>query len=518
MISLKGLPAILYNNLWLILLLILIAIIFFILIHKTEKYTDADYFEHYEPVDARELIDKKLDPSSFKLVEIDRTMTTEEFEDENKELKAFLTDFVNQEFLSDNKNIFTILELIFNNYNETLSEYKKKMGLRENDIIFAFKGGNIFRVINLNIQKELPGYVSDIIATEFDKYFKRSDNDFSIYVNYDLPNYQQVYDQVSILSYYILQNINNIFSSKLDEYFKIFTLNDKLFAQKFANLTKTINQSLGTTYKSIKLIERKDIYVRREGDYNITYSIENSESSFFYNSLNTALEFQQGKFLTKFDLARTKISFEILASTDKKISSGELTDVSLPHRDDTEMKNIMDKYTFDDFVMSDFAPKLHFSPENTKYSFDYRIVNSKYLIEDLMKVIFSQKPNPWSDPKYEKRVARLIYLIFINYIETQGLNQNSMEKICCLVGETIQSLHKISYGYYPSPNLNNIYLEDLIHQVLLLSEKQKGVEFEKFISRVISEINDVETIIRAIQRYMDDPKIYGSIYKLTDFA
>jgi len=183
---------------------------------------------------SQQLIDKKLDPKLFQLREIERIeITADEFKDDDKALKGLLTDFVNQEFLADNKNIFKMLELIFNNFNETLSDYKKKMGLRENDIIFAFKGGNIFRVINLNVQKELPGYVSNIIATEFDKYFKRSDNDFSIYVNYNLSNYQQIYDQVKVLSYYILQNINNIFSSKLDEYFTIFTLNEKLFTQKF---------------------------------------------------------------------------------------------------------------------------------------------------------------------------------------------------------------------------------------------------------------------------------------------
>ena len=518
MIDFKKITDILYSNLWLILVVVLI-LFTFAFARNPDTYTDVDYLENYEPTKTQELLDKKLSPSSFKLREIERTeITTDEFKDDDKALKGMLTDFVNQEFLSDNKNIFMMLELVFNNFNETLTDYKKKMGLRENDIIFAFKGGNIFRVINLNVQKELPRYVSDIIASEFDKYFKRSDNDFSIYINYNLSNYQQIYDQVKVLSYYILENINNIFSSKPEEYFTLFTLNDKLFAQKFNNLVKGINRDLGTDYQSVKLTERKDIFIQREANYSVTYAIESSKPNVFYNSLNTALEFQQGRYLTKFDLARTKVSFAVKTASGEKISSGELTDVSLPHRDDTEVENLMKKYSFDEFVHSDFAPKLHFGAENAKYSFDYRIVNSKYLIEDLMKVIFSQRPTPWADPKYEKRVARLIYLIFINYIEKEGLSPNSMEKICCSVADTIQALHKISYGYYPSPNLNNVYLEDLVHQVLILSEEQKGPEMEKFISQTIAEINDVDTIIRHIQRYIDDPKIYDSLYKLTDFA
>ena len=115
MTSLKILTSILHNNLWLTLTMItiLLLLIFFFLTRKrnSENYTDADYFENYEPVAAQELVAKKLDTRSFKLAEIDRTeITTDEFKDEDKALKGILTDFVNQEFLSDNKNIFMMLE------------------------------------------------------------------------------------------------------------------------------------------------------------------------------------------------------------------------------------------------------------------------------------------------------------------------------------------------------------------------------------------------------------------------
>lgn len=68
---------------------------------------------------------------------------TDKIDDTKKELKNIFTDFVIKEFYVTPLQSDSMVKLIFENYYQAISTYIKKKGLKENDIVFIYKGGNV---------------------------------------------------------------------------------------------------------------------------------------------------------------------------------------------------------------------------------------------------------------------------------------------------------------------------------------------------------------------------------------
>ena len=98
------------------------------------------------------------------------------------EQRGIVTDFVSDNFFDRSSRLFRFLNVVFSHYNDMLDQFKKQKGLREKDVIFLFKGGNVLRIVAKDFFLELPENTSRNIVNYYSSFFKRSDADFSIFL------------------------------------------------------------------------------------------------------------------------------------------------------------------------------------------------------------------------------------------------------------------------------------------------------------------------------------------------
>jgi len=118
-----------------------------------------------------------------------------------------------------------------------------------------------------------------------------------------------------------------------------------------------------------------------------------------------------------FSLVRLMLNFVIVYKNGNKYgmtnSSSELFDLSIGHPDD----KVYNVYTDKGIVAYDF--KYGDDKEDTIY-----VPRIPTMIMDLIKILFGKFP--WDDPKYQKRLYRLLILIFIQELSNSSIY--SMEK------------------------------------------------------------------------------------------
>ena len=65
----------------------------------------------------------------------------------------------------------------------TLNYYKNINNIEENDIAFLFKGGDYLSKLAKTFWTSLPSHAVRYLISEYEKYFKKSDLDYTIYIN-----------------------------------------------------------------------------------------------------------------------------------------------------------------------------------------------------------------------------------------------------------------------------------------------------------------------------------------------
>ena len=88
---------------------------------------------------------------------------TEEYNDENRPLKDIMTDFVTKILFSTERSLFNFIYIITDMFNDALNIYKRKKSLKEYDVFFILKGGNVLRMIAKNFLFDLPGDTINIL-------------------------------------------------------------------------------------------------------------------------------------------------------------------------------------------------------------------------------------------------------------------------------------------------------------------------------------------------------------------
>lgn len=151
-------------------------------------------------------------------VKTEQTLTPDK-----KELDDTMTDLVTNYFLKDNKNITAYIGLIINVFENAVNEYKKINNLNDNDIIFIYKGGNVLRIIANEFINELPGNGGEILEKYYGKYFKKSDADFSLLIDPRIENFDKYYEEITTLSYLLLNLIRNAILSNPKTYFDFYS-------------------------------------------------------------------------------------------------------------------------------------------------------------------------------------------------------------------------------------------------------------------------------------------------------
>jgi hypothetical protein len=393
-----------------------------------------------------------------------------EYVDESRELKAICTDIVVNHFLKTHTSIYNFMKVIVRSYEKALIYYIKQKKLPTGSILFLCKGGNILRIISYEFEKNFPAVVVGPLIDYYKSFFKRSDADFSIYINakgLDGQDYETIYNEITNIAYLIQFILRDHFLNNATLHFDYYKLSDADKNATLETVLKQLNSSSsatsdsgnslyqGAVFKDISYLDNNaagqplagygavsqdnesklqknasindslapDIAIQNidGSDKNVAvFPISEGKTPFFISN-NTTLAFEAGpqNTLVKFNLVRTKVNFNLYYEKDgtkyMKYMGGELIDVSIPHKDSEGMINF-----FDEINKNVASYTLTF---NNDEKFKYKAYSIRLLAEDLENVLFHQSNMPWEDGKYAKRMNRLFYMYLVDILDKYSPSQ-----------------------------------------------------------------------------------------------
>lgn len=344
-------------------------------------------------------------------------------EDASKPLKAVATDFVVAEYFSTISSLYKFLSTIHDFYDLTLKHYREIRGLEDNQCLFLFKGGNILRIVAHEFLKTMPEQANFEISRYYEPFFKRSDNDFSILLDPDLEDYDAIFAEITTIAYILQDELRSLFAKDLVEYFDFARYTDTYKQRIYAKWLPKFNETGLGEFVGIRTSSAKDGTSRfKEDDYGnnrrqvVSAEIPSKISSPFVIKHNSALEFPNPKGeRVSFNLTRTKVVFSLQQRGGKKDLEvrGELIDVSVPHRTDTNIGYFFEK-------LEDNVADYDLDMGSTSEPLRFKSLSLAYLIHDLEYILYEFNEVPWEDVKYGKRMNRLVYMYFIDmFIRTE---------------------------------------------------------------------------------------------------
>ena len=443
------------------------------------------------------------------------------YEDKLRPLKNQLTDFVNEWFLRYDEQNMRILRDVFWYIGDVCNKIISLYNLQKNDCLVIFKGGNVLRVIGKNFEDQFPSMVSQKIVSEYNKFLKKSDNDFSVYLNPFLHGYPNILSDLQQRLEYALVSLRNRIESRLPEYFEFFKYDEKVQDQLLASLIKKSNKLnivKGKVIQNIQLFPREDIRITCKDLDDYTYyklvsqglidecepDVQNLDNGkhICYNSFNQTLFFGKKETPIKFILDRTKFSFQVTYADEKfNLSSGELIDISIPLPTDLGFGNLHTVQDFRDYV-NDTIYKGYYNDPKTQLEFNYNMINNDYIIHDLIKILFREKEFPWDDPKYAKRVNRLMLFYLI---EIMGKEKITMDRLDEIIEDFTNLIDKI-YGKNRMLSLELEHFYSLIAHVAenVRKNQTQSSNYQLFVETIQRNVNAIVSIISTLKSYMED--------------
>jgi len=423
-----------------------------------------------------------------------------EYIDKNKEFKNIFTDFVVNEFLKTSEQSNKFIKLIFNTFTKAINLYILQKQLPQNSITFLYKGGNILRLIALDTFHELPGAISDKINQYYKDSFKKSDADFTIYINPDIENFDDIYKDINNLSYILQNEIRLEFQKNLTIYFEFYKLNLDVQKEKLIQVLEKLNNTetlktgmhgytgtfTGIIFNNVKIDQSNKLITKSfigKRDYEIEYDkYDNSLSNLFYLtpihksnsailsnikirqsgifknkpvvdmfiSSNQTLRFKKNNGNTSFSLVRTKMSFDTYFKYNNNNIKlipldGELIDVTVNNKDDSSIKHFFDNY---EKYISTYTI-------GTIDKLEFKAYSIEYLLEDLENILFRDSEYPWDDNKYAKRIKRILFMYMLMLLMNESLNNNDR---ISYVTNIKKSLEYLLSNYDINKMLQNIKL------------------------------------------------------------
>ena len=496
-------------------------------------------------VDFRANLPKEI-PSEDQLLDTQRIIEIEtEINDPMRGLKNIATDFVVNEFFQTDESLYRFMALVYNFMDKLLEVYRKERQLSSRDVFFIYKGGNVLRLISSEFMLELPANATREINDFYSPFFKRSDADFSIYINPKLDSiqtengnnlYEEVFYELGMLSYLAQVRIRNEFMKDPSKYFDFSKYsNDTSNPVKQDILREYLDQFNTVSPNPLIGISLYDTGVDNDGNSKPYTSMSDLSIQFLFDdfgnlsrqaiisnldqhaypmtiSYNTALDFPSGGFKerrTKFTLVRTKLIFNLFEQSGDVINiGGELIDISISHKSNTGIDHFFDN-------LNDYVASYKLTYKNTALFF--KSYSLAYLIEDLETILFLFNIFPWEDNKYSKRINRLFYLYFIDiFIKKNNgpdrldvLNNfvssildvllRNMGQLLVVKGEVYKILNQYKSRY------NDLFIAELTVYLSKLIEKLKNDEqvgeFSKMISLLKTNVEFLTNTINNIRQY-----------------
>lgn len=371
--------------------------------------------------------------------------------DQNQELKDLGTDIVVRKFFTTPETMFNFIKLVYGDLDDALKNYRKNNNLDDRAIFLTFKGGNVLRMIANGVFDLLPSRARDLLKAEYTQYFKRSDADFSVYVDEEKLgdlDYDKVLNEISDLVFLRLNKIRNEFKRNSQKYFNLFQVKPEVAIKELnsyfdqlkdieAIKDKTNDKWFNAKFIQLQFVDglkaKANLSCPYQGQYDYKYEIKKDKAvatpvsktpNWIVNSDNRIIESVFGtdkNKLTKFYLLRSKIVFEYIYEKDgvfhKKPIGGELIDVSLTHRNDSALRDFLNNYDKEVTKYTLISPTLA----------DEKIVINSYspsgLARDLQIILFDNFDRPWHGGlKYMKRVYRFFFLSILEMLHDYGLN------------------------------------------------------------------------------------------------
>ena len=182
--------------------------------------------------------DASVPDYKIKAESLQRFQKQTDYTDYNRDFKDIMTKFVVNEFYKTDEENANFIQLITDIFDNMIDAYCLNEQLENNDILFLYKGGNVLRVLALEAMNSQPGEMKDDLMKAYEQYFKKSDADFTIYINpnMDEAKFRKTYDDLSVMTFICLSYIRAIFFQDLASHFS------------YARLNKNIKQQILTSY------------------------------------------------------------------------------------------------------------------------------------------------------------------------------------------------------------------------------------------------------------------------------
>jgi hypothetical protein len=471
--------------------------------------------------------------------------------DNSRAIKDLGTDFVVKEFFSTPESLFNFLTLVYNTIDKSLENFKSKNNLEDRALVWLFKGGNVLRMVANGFFSLLPDEAAQELKKAYEADFKRSDADFTVYIDETKINnldYNKILDNITELIYENLNKIREEFKNNPTKYFDFFKLSKN---EADAKLKEYFDQLIElplisdpknedwykVRFKQLQLLNGKatdysDCSYLGQFDYrfvNINGKIVglplSAQTDWIMNSDNRTLEWPLGtdfSKLVKFNLVRAKAGFEYSYEQDHRIHrrpiGGELIDISLPHREDASTREFLDNYDNNIVTYKILSPDKESFLEIKSYSIEY-------LAHDLLNILFGQFDRPWNGgPKYGKRVNRLFFLGIIDMLATFPLGSEESKEYIALIkekilntlkdknnlGENIKNNVDFIINKYPTMQATNDfwrYVSELINgRMQEKPEDSDAKEFDVFINLIEQNLNNYENLMNHTQKILINPK------------
>lgn len=347
-----------------------------------------------------------------------------------------------QQKLSDITTNFVITSLNDEHYKKLFIAFYKPMSKMlemyckyrkyspDKDVVMYYKGGNVFRMI-------LNDIINILGNEEYQRLLKRSDADFQIYINPDLPDVDKVREEISLLVVYVFHNVRlyiqksgvlKVSDEKHFEKIKEQYIEElKNVGLKVANLKikskqAAVRKDFMMSVGKLSPDDDKEFMLLKKFD-SIVEGLDGVSSTYFI-SRNTALDFSRKDNLkATFDLLRFRRNFKLeitLENGESYVVNApfEVLDVSIPKGEDYGLTKLTDGNVQNLTRLYKYESK---GAHKTTGKVVFRAPTVSYQINDLHDLLFKQNEYPWTDIKYQKRILRyFLSLVVYEIVEKLG--------------------------------------------------------------------------------------------------
>jgi hypothetical protein len=435
--------------------------------------------------------------------------------------------------------------------------YKIKNNMREKDILFIYKGGTTFSIYSEKITGQIKSQprFNDLLRsliTKTKSSLGKSDSDYSLIINPNLPNFDQVYKDCNKLIYFTLLHIRSKLVANSVEYFG---RNFGLFGCELRNILEEINTTirekctLPPEEQSVIPEEERfnfivtDIFYFGEGidsslpvppstkDFIIYKNPENNSQLKFLKSpmdipnrtdpddythlleSNIQLSINETNHFgtSSFCLQRLKVSFLCVCENLRthefihKWFQGELVDVSIPKQDDSNLRHIYESEESLNFLVA--KENFEISDNGAVKEIDIYMYSLEGLYIDLLEIIFPEHPvgpisYPWSIKKWEVRIARIclwtIYVLYKYYSTNYDGFNAALQEIKGIL------LDPLSYTDEQYRRFYGTYLQDVNLQKTLHPFLSRYLQILRTLPTAPTERNNYERFNVILSDYFSD--------------